>query len=104
MLINNYKSMGGHHILIKSLKIVICFDIIYALLNSAFFVFILKPYFSAINMENTLIGGVNIIFAILLVIFILKIYDWFVDSKNGTVGMIVFLILIFLFVRLFLIL
>lgn len=55
-------------------------------------------------MENTLIGGVNIIFAILLVIFILKIYDWFVDSKNGTVGMIVFLILIFLFVRLFLIL
>ncbi|WP_353317836.1 hypothetical protein [Apilactobacillus apinorum] len=89
--------------MIKSLKIVIFFDIIYALAITALFVFILKPYFSAINMNNMLIGGVNIFFAIILVISIIILYRWFVDPKNEVVGWIVLIILMFLFERLLLI-
>lgn len=90
--------------MIKSLKIVICFDIIYALTITAFFAFILKPYFSAINMNNMLIGCVNIFFAIILVISIIKLYRWFVDPKNEVIGWIVLITLMFLFESLYLIL
>ena len=79
--------------MIKSLNIAIVFNIIYALIISSLFVYVLKPYFSIIDMNNPIIAGTNIVFIILLVITILKVYSWFINADIKVMSYCIFFIL-----------